>query len=64
MTGEFKVIRRKHMVKARVGMRAADFLKAFEKIPPDATVDEVIDDRDGNDSIFSIEFHEEELERD
>lgn len=61
MTAECKVVRRKHMVKGRVGMRAEDLIKILEKVPPNATVDEVIDDCVDCVDVFSIEFHEEEV---
>lgn len=63
MTAEVKVLRRKHMIKARVGATAADFVASLKKVPAKATVDEVIDFYEDNDGVFSIEFHEEVIER-
>ena len=61
MTAEVKVIRRKHIIRFRVGQRAVDCIASLKSIPDDATVDEVIDD-DGN-GVASIEFHEEKLDK-
>ncbi len=63
-TLETKVIRRKHKVTFRVGMRVEDFLSALSNVPVDAIVDEVIDDVDNDGWVASIEFHEEEVQRD
>ncbi len=63
MTAEVKVMRRKHMIKSRVGMTAFDFINSLKEVPADAVVDEVIADCEGDYSVFSIEFHEEVVER-
>ncbi len=61
-TLETKVIRRKHKVVFRVGMKVADFIKVLENVPSDAVVDEVIDDVNEDGGVASIEFHEEKVE--
>ena len=73
MTAEVKILRRKHKVTFRVGMRAEDLITALKNVPQDATVDEalkfeykdeVLDGESyGDCACASIEFHEEVVER-
>ncbi len=67
MTAEVKILRRKHTVLFRVGMRAKDLIEALKHVPNDATVDEVLEDAFGSEGtetlVASIEFHEEVVEK-
>ena len=62
MTAQVKIIRRKHKVAFHVGQRAEDFRANLKHVPNNATVDEVIDEVDGN-GLATIEFHEEIVEK-
>lgn len=59
---EVKLVRRKHRIGFRLGTTAAEVIERLKKVPPNATVDEVIDDVDG-DEITTIEFHDESMTR-
>ncbi len=63
MTAEVKILRRKHKVTFRVGMRAEDLINALKNVPADATVDEVLEPLSHEDPVASIEFHEEVVKR-
>lgn len=59
-TDEVTLIRRKHRIGFRVGLTASDLIGLLQKVPPYATVDEVIDDAgEYGVNIATIEFHEE-----
>ena len=68
MTAEIKILRRKHKIRFRVGMRAKELIEALKHVPDDATVDEVLEDEflgstSGGEPVASIEFHEEVVEK-
>jgi hypothetical protein len=65
MTAEVKILRRKHKVTFRVGMRAVDLIDALKHVPSDAIVDEVLDGENYSEDmdLASIEFHEEVVEK-
>lgn len=54
-----KVVRTKHRVTFTVGATVRDLIAWLSKVPPDATVDEVIESIEEGSSVSSIEFHEE-----
>lgn len=56
-----KVVRTKHRVTLCAGATARDLIAWLSKVPPDATVDEVIGSLEEGSSVSSIEFHEEKL---
>jgi hypothetical protein len=58
-----KIIRRKHMVKARMGQPAKSLKDMLERVPDHATIDEVLGNEHYAGDIFSIEFHQEDLDR-
>lgn len=55
---EATFVRVKHKIDFRVGTRAIDLINFLKNVPPEATVDEVIEDI-GDGSTSTIEFHEE-----
>lgn len=59
---EVKLVRRKHRIGFRIGTTAGEVIEMLKRVPPNATVDEVIDDVDG-DEIATIEFHDESVAR-
>ena len=55
-TCEAKFVEVRHKITFAEGTLAADLMNYLKKVPPEATVVEVIDDID--DGVTSIEFHE------
>ena len=59
---EVRLVRRKHRIGFRIGTTAGEIIERLKKVPANASVDEVIDDIDG-DEITTIEFHDESVSR-
>lgn len=57
-TFEATFVRVKHKIDFRLGTRVVDLMEYLKYIPPEATVDEVIEDT-GDGKTSTIEFHEE-----
>jgi hypothetical protein len=57
-----KVIRRKHMIKALIGQPARSLKDMLKSVPDHATIDEVLDTEHYGGDIFSIEFHQEDVD--
>ena len=56
-TSTVKILRTKHKIGFAIGETVGSLLESINKVPPDATIDEIIIDDSGG--IITIEFHEE-----
>jgi hypothetical protein len=54
-----KVVRTKHRVTFTVGATVGDLIAWLTKVPPGATVDEVVESIEEGSNVAYIEFHEE-----